>query len=175
MNADDIEYAEDPNIGSNLFTYCKNEPVSMKDPSGTISLSSVRSILSKVSNFIAYVVSWLSLSGKVKSRVVNIIAIASIVLAAWQYYADYKAYYNKSKRLFKIATASFALCVISNVITILLSRFSWSKCRSCIKSFLWFLGTSFGLAIGAYYWVYDLAFATKASYKWLKTRVKNHY
>lgn len=111
----------------------------------------------------------------IKSRITKFVSVASIAVGVVQYFHDYLKYYKKNTRLFKISTAAFILCIVSNAVSILLAKFNLSKCRSCIKQFLWFLGTSFGLAISTTYWVYDLVFVTCAKYTWLKNQTKKHY
>ena len=85
---------------------------------------------------------------------------------------DFKKYRNKDKNKFNNSTTAFIICMVSNVITILLTVYNLSKCRTYIKKFLWFLGTSFGLAIAASAWVYDLVLKPRVTYKWVKTKIR---
>ena len=182
LNADDVHYLGEEGISCNLFTYCVNNPVNNKDENGMFTLESIKKLLKKVSpwiavasviaNFAAFIVSWLSLSGKIRNMIINGIAVASMFTATWQYVMDFKKYRNKDKNKFNNSTTAFIICMVSNVITILLTVYNLSKCRTYIKKFLWFLGTSFGLAIAASAWVYDLVLKPRVTYKWVKTKIR---
>jgi RHS repeat-associated protein len=172
LNADDVHYLGDETLSCNLFTYCANNPVNYSDFNGYLTVDQV---LSKVANFAAYVISWFALVGGRKTQIVSLaLAGGSIALGVVQYVKDWRGYYKKNKTQLRISTFSFALCLIGNVITIVLARYSLTKCKSAIKAFLWFIGTSLSMSLAAYAWVYDLAFASKNSYSWLKKQVRRH-
>ncbi len=172
LNADDVHYLGDANIECNLLIYCRNNPVNFSDFNGYLTKTQ---IVTKALNFAAYVVSWFALTGGRKSQILSVVfAGGSIALGIIQYARDWKAYYKKNKTQFRICTFSFAICLIANVITIVLAKFGLNRCKSAIKSFLWFIGTSLSMSLAAYSWVYDLAFASKPSYSWLKKRVRGY-
>ena len=177
LNADDVHYLGEEGISCNLFTYCVNNPVNNKDENGMFlkklrkKISPYMEVFSVVANFASFVVSWLSLSGKIKNKIIGITAGASVLAGIWNYSKD-RITYRKSKSKLYWCSVSFAICIASNVITIVLSSFNLVTCKSYIKKFLWFLGTSFGIAISTCGWVYDLVLKPRVAYKWVKTKVR---
>ena len=175
LNADDVHYLGEAGISCNLFTYCENNVVNSIDSNGMLSISkgSVKSI---VGDFVSFAISWLSLAGKVKSLFSSLWSAYCIASGTKQYVSDYNYYKHRNqKRMLKIVTVAFIICVVSNAISILLDRLGTKQCKDCIRQFFTWFGRSFCIAMSMSQWAFDLALISGRTYKTVKAKTKEHY